>query len=276
MLIPYKWRPTIEISFQSPSGLRDLPIKCCPSSSSLWGVIENPCAHPSNWYGTTQQTFEVFDSTCDTLEFAQFIDHWPTGEVGYNCYSHYSHLFTHTICRYGALSGILFGRGVLVEGIHDAKDEWGKQTLPGPPEGWKPSSHHPGPCGDPSSEDYKYNAYDWEGCMDDHDSSLFIQPIYLFRIRSENRMTMKWHVISGRVPKAALFSIKHWTHKSDKSKVPGALSQNDPMNPCNKPKLSAKTAAVVIWELLIANVTCFFERNSSACELCAFQIPRYP
>ena len=45
------------------------------------------------------------------------------------------------------------------------------------------------------------------------------------------------------------------------------------MNPCDKPNLSAKTAAVVIWELLIANVTCFFEPNSSACELCAFQIP---
>ena len=51
--------------------------------------------------------------------------------------------------------------------------------------------NHPRPCGDPSSEDYKYNTYDWEGCIDDHYSSVPSNRFIYSAFCLKNRITMK-------------------------------------------------------------------------------------
>ena len=56
-------------------------VRIIDTVSSLWGFIKPPCAHPSNWYGTTQQTFQVFVGTCGSWILPNDSLNWPTGEV---------------------------------------------------------------------------------------------------------------------------------------------------------------------------------------------------
>ena len=226
--------PTIEISFQSPSGLRDLPIKCCPSSSSLWGLIENLQLiwhHPTDLRSFCWNMWHTWICPSHCIG--------PQVTVGEKTAS--SHLFTQSEVTEPYQE--YYSGGVFFSGVNICRGWVGNKNFAWPTWGMETFvAGHRGPCGDPSSEDYKYNTYDWEGCMDDHYSSLFlssIQPIYS---ASCLKIESLWNDMSfqARVPKAALFLIKHWTQKSDKLKVPGALSQKDPMNPCNKQTLECQ------------------------------------